>query len=152
MTALQNIIRRAKQIRKPDKKITWKDAVKKASLEYNKGAKVSGTKKKLGATKFIEKGETKKTPVSNTIKVVRRKNGTIETMKKVSGFNELPLTALAGCMRDIRNIETEIEKTKQEIKIAATAIAKNYYRSHLRKLKMMLSNYKKHLTNLKKHL
>ena len=152
MTALQKIIHRAKQIRKSDKKMLWKDAVKKASAEHNKGQKKSVAKKKIGATKLIEKGENKNTPVSKTVLVIRRKNGTIETMKKVAGFRDMPLTALAGCLRDIRNIETEIEKAKYEIKVSSTAIAKKYYRMHLRKLKIMLSNYKKHLVNLKKHL
>ena len=140
MTALQQIIKRAKQLRAGNKKMLWKDAVKKASAEYNKsGKKLTGTKKKVGATKLIEKGESRKTPVTKTVRVIRRANGTIETMKRVGSLSMMPLTNLANCLKDIRWCESEIEKTRQTLKRKSLSVAeKHIYNRDLRKLKIMI--------------
>lgn len=49
--AITQISHRAKQLTKANKKLAWKDAIKKASAEYRAGKKVSGAKKVAGVKK-----------------------------------------------------------------------------------------------------
>ena len=156
-SALNKITSRAKQLRKINPKLKWIDAVKKASGEYRSGTKTkTAPPKKVGATKFLERGESKKTPVKRTIRIERKANGTIKSFKKVAGHNGAPqmaLTAIAACMRDLRWCDDQIVRLKQDIKKSGISAAeKQVINRDISRIKKMSVSYRKHLTQLKRHL
>ena len=150
-SALNKITTRAKQLRKSHPKLTWIDAVKKASGEYRNGSK--HTTKKVGATKMIERGESKNTPVKRVIRIERKPDGTIKSMKKVGSIPQMALTAISQCMKDQRMCENEITKLQQDLKRSGLLPAqKMLMKRDIKKLRAMLQGYKKHLSQLKKHI
>ena len=83
-----NIFKNAKLIREHHPNWTWKKCVSEASdaLKQKRGdSPQKRKKKKIGAYKVIEKGETKKTPVKKTYRAVRSKTGTFKGMQKITG-------------------------------------------------------------------
>ena len=73
-THLKKITAAAKAIRRKHPNKKWTDCIKQASKQV-----------KLGAVKYIEKGETKKTPATKVYRVQRKKAGTFNGYKKVAG-------------------------------------------------------------------
>jgi hypothetical protein len=110
---LKKITARAKQIRKSHPSMKWTSAIKQASAELKRsgaigvtakpkrrsaGKKRRSSKKRVGAYKFIERNETKSSPVKKTYRVSRSKNGRIKSVSKVAGIGRATESQLKGVM------------------------------------------------------
>jgi len=78
MSALDKIRHRAKKIR--NKNEAWTDAISRASKQLRREGKI-------GATKFIDKGETKRSRTTKTYMRKRDKGGHFKGYKRVSGVS-----------------------------------------------------------------
>lgn len=78
MSALAKIRHRAKQIR--HKNEAWTDAISRASKQLKREGKI-------GATKFIDKGETKRSRTTKTYMRKRNKRGQFGGYKRVGNVN-----------------------------------------------------------------
>lgn len=91
-TALKKIITQAKKIRKRHKSMSWKSAVKKASVQYKKGG-LKTRRKSVGAVKKTRKRRTVKRVVAKR-RTVRRKSAPRATR---------PVVIIAGARRKRRS-------------------------------------------------
>jgi hypothetical protein len=129
--ALKQITTEAKRIRKAHPKKTWKAAIKEAGKKYRSGS----LRKKVGATKLIERGESRKTRPAKTYKVSRTPAGQYKKFSQVAGVqsvavhkaavkshylvqlsNLLLKKELAKGVRDKRKIAKEVLKVKKALK------------------------------------
>jgi hypothetical protein len=116
--------------------------LKKGSLEAKRfmakiRAMKSGTKKKsIGATKFVEKKETKSTKPKRTIQITRRGDGTFKKFKQINGLydnikskvNRLKTTTKKNIAYSV--IDSAIKSANENEKLAlkkAKATIKNTY-------------------------
>jgi hypothetical protein len=83
---VQQISRKAKQIRHKGEK--WLHAIRRAS-KMLKGER--SVKRKVAATKFIERGETKRTK-AKVYRRVRTRKGNFKSLKRIVGINKHPFT------------------------------------------------------------
>ena len=102
-------MKRAAQLRRKNKRLTVQQSVKLA-------AKETRTKKRVGATLLIEKGETKKTK-PRLYQVKRTKTGTYKGVQRIAGVS---LSSAVGSVksvleRDIANLELKKFKAKKKI-------------------------------------
>ncbi len=74
-----NIFKLAKAYQRKHPKTDWQTCIQKV-----KGGK-KPARKKVGAYKVIERGESKKTPAKKTYRAVRSKSGTFKGMQSVTG-------------------------------------------------------------------
>jgi hypothetical protein len=82
------VVAEAKKLRKKNPKLTQAQAVKQAwAISYSKAGK-KPAKKKVGAIKIVEKGESKKAKPKATYQQVRSKKGTYKGLKKVGAVSE----------------------------------------------------------------
>lgn len=77
-----NLFKRAAQLRRKNKKLTVPASVKKAAAELRKTKKA----RRVGSTKFIERGENKNSKPSRVYQVKRTKAGLYAGAKRVSGM------------------------------------------------------------------
>ena len=78
------VVAEAQKLRKKNPKLTQAQAVKQAwAIEYSKSGKKKPAKKKVGAIKIVEKGESKKTKPKSTYQVKRTAKGTYKGLKKI---------------------------------------------------------------------
>jgi hypothetical protein len=83
------VVAEAKKLRKKNPKLTQAQAVKQAwAIEYSKSGKKKPAKKKVGAIKIVEKGESKKTKPKATYQVKRTAKGTYKGLKKVGAVRK----------------------------------------------------------------
>lgn len=89
MTAIEWITKEAKKLRKdyPKRFKTWREYVSQASAIYKSKSKpgLSKVKKKIGAIKIVEKGESKNAKPKATYEFSRTKKGTYKSVKKIAG-------------------------------------------------------------------
>lgn len=103
---LKKITARAKQLRSKHPGKKWTTYVKEAGKEYRAGkigvvqsgvvigrvkkrrkkTTVRRKRRKVGAYKFIERNETKSSPVKKTYRVTRSKNGRITKVQSIAGM------------------------------------------------------------------
>lgn len=103
-------MKRAAQLRRKNKRLTVQQSVKLA-------AKETSTKKRVGATLLIEKGETKKTKPRLVYQVKRTKTGTYKGVQQIAGVS---LSSAVGSVksvleRDIANLELKKFKAKKKV-------------------------------------
>lgn len=83
------VIAEAQKLRKKNPKLTQAQAVKQAwAIEYSKSGKKKPAKKKVGAIKIVEKGESKKTKPKATYQVKRTAKGTYKGLKKIGAVKK----------------------------------------------------------------
>lgn len=85
-STLSRITNKAKQLYKKGKAgITWMQAIQKSSRMLKGGSAKSkkGKTRKVGAVKILQKGETKKSPVTKTLMQTRGKSGTFKGYKQI---------------------------------------------------------------------
>jgi hypothetical protein len=121
----------------------------KDAFAYVKGGKVAKPAKKVGATKLIEMHETKKTPTTKTVKVVRDKKGHFKKFETVGNF-------MFNAPNSYNKILWDFTSTSEGI-LQCNNVLKNLQSSDLNKdevnrLKKYLSELKKHKSELKKLL
>lgn len=85
MTAIQWISKEAKAIRKKHPSFAWSQCIKKASANYKAKHKTTTTKKKVGAVKYVEKGEPKSAKAKKVYQVNRTKKGTFKSVTRIAG-------------------------------------------------------------------
>jgi len=104
MNRLKQITAKAKTLYKTGKYKKWTDAIKQASKSLSSSGTgthkdtkshnvnvrvVSGTKKKrIGAVKIIQKGETAKSKVTKVLQQIRTKKGQFKGYKQISGLGD----------------------------------------------------------------
>lgn len=102
----KKVVAEAKKLRKKNKNLSQAQAVKQAWAILYKGGKVSGSKthkdtkshnvnirvvsgtKKIGATKIIQKGESKNAKVTKVYEQVRTRKGTFKGYKRIGAIND----------------------------------------------------------------
>lgn len=143
-TYLQKQTALAKKIRKAHPNKKWTDCVKQAARELKKGSVSKPVRKKVGAYKVIEKGETVKTKPKAIYQITRAKKGTFKKggVKKISGFNNL--TEINSVASKLTSIETDILQTQVLLRQTKDAGSK-------RQLKAKIANRKKQFLALKKY-
>jgi len=124
MSALQQITKRAKQLRNANKNLAWSAAIKKASAEYrakNKGKKpvarkvkkAAKKKRKVGSTLLLERGENPRKKPTRIVKIQRTKAGTFKKFSKISGSPAVnAISGIGGkeiALRDIMRYTKELE-------------------------------------------
>lgn len=145
MSALTKIINRANKLRKEHKNMSWLDARKKATAEYHAG--------KLGAVKMIEKRETKKTKPKHVYRVERKPNGTIKKMSPVGSIASKALTEIRQAHEAIEKAQRDLEKEITLSKMKGIgAQVKGCHRRNAGNLRKYISEKKRHISALKKHL
>jgi hypothetical protein len=85
----KNIFKVAKTVQRANPKLSWQQAIQKASaLNKKPAAKKPAAKKKrkVGAYKVIEKNEKRSAPVKKVVQVVRTKKGLFKGFKQVNGI------------------------------------------------------------------
>lgn len=109
-----NIFKAAKTVQRKNPKLTWQQAIKQASKD----------RKKVGAYKVIEKGESKSTPVKKTVRIVRSKTGTFKGMQKVSGINQPDAISRVIMKRQLRKkgLTVAVNISDSDLKKAFTKI------------------------------
>jgi hypothetical protein len=145
----KKVVAEAKKLRKKNPKLTQPQAVKQAwAIMY--------AKKKVGATKIIERGENKNAKVTKVLQRVRSKKGTFKGMKKVSGgthkdtkSHNVNIRVVSGVdMYKIRDmIESEIKNNFKLLDIFKTYPFKNSIekKSAIKKVKSNILLQKKQL-------
>lgn len=105
--------------------MSWKNAVKEAGKKYR-----SGKKKKVGATKFVEKGESRSAKPSRTYQVNRTTGGRFKGYKQIGAVSKSAIVAhykvklsnlllkreLAKSVRERRALAKEISSIKRAIR------------------------------------
>lgn len=96
-----NLFKRAAQLRRANKKLTVQQSVKKAGAELR--AKKRDRKKKVGATKFIERGE-KRDAAATRIYKVKRDSGRYAGVKKIAGFPVIAGVSVSQALAQTRRV------------------------------------------------
>lgn len=86
MTALEWMQKEAKKIRKQHPNMAWISVMKKAGVAY-RAKNGTSSKRKVGAYKVVERGESTKTKPSAVYKNVRSKSGEVKKVKKIGSVN-----------------------------------------------------------------
>lgn len=136
MATLQQITTKAKVLYKTGKYKKWTDAIKAASKlvkkkPVKKAVKKAAKKRKVGAIKIIEKGETKNTRPKKVYQYTRSKTGTFKGLKTISGVNA------AGKKIISEKLKTALYK-KETAKLKRD---KNKHSKEVRELKKQLQKY-----------
>jgi hypothetical protein len=148
-TTLNKITTRAKQLRKKNPKLKYRDAIKKASIELRREHKIGGAtkkspvKKRVAAIKFIEKKETWRTPAKKIYRVERAKKGTFKGIKQISGIQN------SSANRIRSDIERGIQMYNDNI-IHLRKEKEKGYQGKINLVKAKLSILKKQLTEQNK--
>jgi len=111
----------------------FKSAVKKAKALYRTGRYASFSQavkaaykgKRVGATKFIERGESKNTAPRKVVRVNRTKSGTFKSMETITG--------LMSAVR--RQLRTKIENAAGAVALATTKRSRKKAAKRLAELK-----------------
>lgn len=129
--AKKNLFKEAKAIQKQHPRLSWQDAIQKASAARKKGTKkVAG--KKVGAYKVIEKGESRSAKPKKVVQVKRSAKGTFKGYSAVNGIAQKSLSEinyqllrkkhLEGYLQQLKDtrpkttrINSEMDKTRNEI-------------------------------------
>lgn len=135
----------AKQLQAKNKKLTWQQAVAAAAKQL-KSSKTKPVKKKVGAYKVIEPGETKATKVKAVYRTARTKKGTFKKggMNKVAGTQNSNLAQITATGRTLTELQNEIKwltQTKKEFKTAAER----------KKVQTTINDKRKQFATLKKY-
>jgi hypothetical protein len=149
MTALQIIIKEAKVIWKKHPKLSWQEAIKKASAIYKSKHKPKKSGKAIAGKRIVKKSAPKK----STPKKVATKKSTHKDTKShnvnirvVSGINNID--RLKQAIRTKEGLESNL-------KIFKSVMPKNrsdYHKMMLKALPQLIAGEKRIISELKKHI
>jgi hypothetical protein len=128
MTAIQWISKEAKAIRKKQPALAWSQCIKKASVLYKAKHKTGSKPKKVGATKYVEKGETKNTKAKKVYQINRTKTGTFKNVKRIAGTSTHKDTRSHNVNVRVISGTDNTERLKHSIKIKENL--ENMYRTY----------------------
>jgi len=154
MTALQIIIKEAKVIWKKHPKLSWQEAIKKASTIYKSKHKPKKSGKAIVGKRIVKKSAPKKSvPKKSTPKKVATKKSTHKDTKShnvnirvVSGINNID--RLKQAIRTKEGLESNL-------KIFKSVMPKNrsdYHKMMLKALPQLIAGEKRIISELKKHI
>lgn len=175
MTAIQWISKEAKAIRKKQPSLAWSQCIKKASANYKAKHKTTTTKKKVGAVKYVEKGEPKSAKAKKVYQVNRTKKGTFKSVTRIAGTtthkdtksHNVNVRVVSGINRDVLNEITRLTKWNDEVEkyieqqqfrvktdksSTFTSLQKKNVQASIIRYKDLLKSNRKHLTQLKKQI
>jgi hypothetical protein len=115
-------VKRAKGLYRTGRYKTFADAVKAA---YKKAgpSRTKKSKRKVGATKWIEKGETRRTPARRIVKVRRTKSGSYKNFQTIGSLK----SKLRGKLKQQLStalVTREMSKTKRAKRKAQARVSK----------------------------
>ena len=149
MTALQIIIKEAKVIWKKHPKLSWQEAIKKASTIYKSKHKPKKSGKAIAGKRIVKKSAPKK---SAPKKVATKKSTHKDTkshnvnIRVVSGINNID--RLKQAIRTKEGLESNL-------KIFKSVMPKNrsdYHKMMLKALPQLIAGEKRIISELKKHI
>jgi hypothetical protein len=130
----------------------------KEAFAHVKGGKVAAipkkkAAKKVGATMFIEKGESKTKRPTKVVQVKRSSKGTFEKFKTVGAFEGDILKKIQENQNNIFKFYGYIDdytRAKKQMQLQKNKVAVLQYNSDIKRLKKYIAELKKHKTELKK--
>lgn len=159
----KKVVAEAKKLRKKNPKLTQPQAVKQAwAIMYSK--------KKVGATKIIQKGESKNAKVTKVLEQTRTKKGLFKGYKRIAGnthkdtkshnvnirvVSGLPLIKQSDFDRTLlqyKKLVQEVKEAEKNYKNSKDSLNKFYNKQKLDKLKYELRERKFVITNIMKEL
>lgn len=177
MTALQVIIKEAQAIRRKSPKMEWKKAVAQASAIYankhkgkspvgKKHAKKKAVKRKVGAVKKAAKKVVKKVVRKKAVKKVVRKKAAkkvVHSLHKDTASHNVKISVMSGIEKDTLRRIADINSTilmregqyRRWLKLKKEIVSKEglgYYKNQLKAVRSIISELKKHKSELKKHI
>lgn len=165
-TRLKKVQAESKKIRKAHPKLTHIEALKKAWALMPKAKatpsktkpvakktvkRKTATKKKVGATMFVERGESKTKRPTKVVQVKRTAKGKFESFKTVGAITNV-LPKLNSLVKEIAAEEKSILWLTERKKLMAEPIHKKMISNQIVIKKKLLSELKQHKTQLKKLL
>lgn len=95
-----NLFKRAAQLRRKNKRLTVPASVKKAAAELRKTKKA----RRVGGTKFIEKGESRNSKPAKVYQVKRTKAGRYDGVKRIAGMPMIAGLTVAQTLAQTRRV------------------------------------------------
>lgn len=135
-SALQKITGRAKQLRRANKNLSWKEAIKKASAEYNRGSKPKTEKKSV-----LKKARKRRAKSRKGLKLSKG--------KRAAAGSGLGSGVRSYLENEIRNTLRAIETLKKE-KTAAARRTIREKRKHISSMKKALRDQNSYLLRMLK--
>lgn len=129
----KKVVAEAKKLRKKNPKLSQPQAVKQAWAIMKKSGKVSGSsdkshkdtkshnvnirvvsgvKKKVGAVKIVQKGESKNAKVTKTLQQLRTKRGTFKGYKRIGSINDSKQLSTIATESPLKSAVIRILKSK----------------------------------------
>lgn len=171
MTAIQWISKEAKAIRKKQPLLSWSECIKIASALYKAKHKTTTIKKKVGAVKYVEKGEPKSAKAKKVYQVNRTKKGTYKSVTRIAGTSthkdtkshNVRINVMSGVndatINEIKHINDILKKWKvvlmtleQQKKLEKNTLKKTLFKNDIYRVKNVISDLKTNLNRLKKHI
>lgn len=142
-TALTKITSEARRLKKKHPNTPWTSLIKKAGAAYRAGS--------LGATKLLERGETKSTKVKKTYRVNRSAKGRFKGMTRIAGGSKAVANGVGSISRingtmTIAGLKSQL-KQKLETQLGAAYIQLNNA-----KRKMMKRKIQKRISAIKSQI
>jgi hypothetical protein len=164
MTALQNIIKEAKLIRKKYPKKEWKDCVKEAGAKYRSAHKTVKKKavkkfgvvkkkavKKKALKKVAKKKVVKKPGEKSVLKAIKHAVKVQQKHMSVGSAKSDIIKSIHGANKDLMYYEKSIALLQKNLHDLPLASRKKY-KEIISKYKKIESELKTHVKELKKHI
>lgn len=157
MTALQQIIKEAKVIWKKHPKLSWQEAIKKASTIYKSKHKPKKSGKSIAGKRIVRGSAPKK---SAPKKVATKKSTHKDTkshnvrINVVSGVNPYVINEIQRLTKYNDELQKFIENGKNKLKTdkSLSNFNKGSLKISIGRLQYLLRDNKKRITELKKHI
>lgn len=159
MTALQQIIKEAKVIWKKHPKLSWQEAIKKASTIYKSKHKPKKSGKAIAGKRIVKKSAPKK---SAPKKVATKKSTHMDTkshnvnIRVVSGVDitNLSIKKIKENNQNIEKLESALIRNKEKMKLSPykTQFWKTWFKVRNTRISAMIKELKVENTKLKKHI
>jgi len=114
-----------------------------------------GSKKRVGATKFIERGESRNTKPKRVVRVNRSKKGTykkfstVGNVKSSADYNYVILQRLNSTNVSLKSAESQLHYLKAALRTLSKGMSKNLMKRRIRDQQRLVSTVKKEIRMLK---
>jgi hypothetical protein len=150
MTALQTIIKEAKVIWKKHPKLSWQEAIKKASTMYKSKHKPKKSGKAIAGKRIVKKSATKKVATKkSTHKDTKSHNVNIRVVSGTNGSEQF-VKQLNSLLSDKKKLESDLNIYKQRKKENVPFHPFNAL--HFKRLPSMIKSINIQIREAKKHI
>jgi hypothetical protein len=155
MTALQIIIKEAKVISKKHPKLSWQEAIKKASIIYKSKHKPKKSGKAIAGKRMVKKSAPKK---SAPKKVATKKSTHKDTkshnvrINVMSGVNDATINEIKHINDILKKWKIVLMTLEQQKKLEKNTLNKTLLKNDIYRVKNVISDLKINLNRLKKHI